>query len=145
MLSGREPYELHFSNPVQAMALDPESGKTRRANIEWGETSPVGPDDVALLHFNEDNTRMHVQPGKARKGRIAVIAPPGTTVTLLSDGQEATLEGKRLVVGAVALKFDPGSVILPQDSIRNHMGLATDKGAARSEDLSALKALGYIH
>jgi arylsulfatase A-like enzyme len=144
LLSGKSSFELHFSKPVNAMAMDPETAKTRRANIEWGESSPFGPDDVALLHFNEDKTRLHVKPGKARKGQIAIIAPPDTTVTLVAEGQSGILAGQRLVVGPTALKFTPGSVILPQDSIRNYVGLSKEKGAASAEDLSALQALGYV-
>jgi arylsulfatase A-like enzyme len=144
LLSGKKAFELHFSNPVDALAMDPETAKTRRANIEWGETAPAGPDDVAILHFNEDKTRLHVKPGRVRKGQIAIIAPPGTTVTLVADEHRETLSGKRLVAGGVALKFTAGSVILPQDSIRNYVGFIKEKGAASAEDLSALQALGYV-
>lgn len=144
LLNAKAPFELHFSQPVEAQAVDPETGKTRRANIEWGESSPLGPSDVAVLHFNEDKTRLHVQPGKAQKGQIAVIAPPDTIVTLIVGEERGVLENKSLVVGSVALKFVPGSVILPQDSIRNYVGLAEEKGAANAENLAALQALGYV-
>lgn len=144
LLKAKTPFELHFSQPVEAQAVDPEAGKTRRANIEWGESAPMGPSDVAVLHFNEDKTRLHVQPGEAQNGQIAIIAPPDTTVTLIAGEERGTLETKSLVVGSIALKFTPGSVILPQDSIRNYVGLAEDKGAANAENLAALQALGYV-
>gem|GEM_PF-746687 len=146
LLKATKAFEVHFSNPVQAMALDPESGKSRRANVEWGETSPYGPDDVAKLHFNADKTRMHVKPGKAKKGRIGIIAPPDTIATLVVGDTQKQLsnDGKSMALEGIAIKLVSGTLILPQDSIRNYVGLAEEKGDARQEDLSALKALGYV-
>ena len=146
LLSGTEAFELEFSNPIEARTLDPESGKSRRANLMWGETAPVSPDDVAILHFNEEKTRMHVQPGTANKGRIGIVAPPDTEVTVIFKGQKTVLGAnqQRVILEGLALKFVPGSVILPLDSIRNYVGTTESSGDARTEDLSALQALGYV-
>ena len=83
LISGSEAFEVEFSNPIEARTLDPESGKSRRANLMWGETAPLDADDVAVLHFNEDKTKMHVQPGDAGKGRVGIVAPPGTQITVI--------------------------------------------------------------
>lgn len=150
----REPFKLTFTTPVQAQLLDPETSRSRRANLEWGESPQVDVDDVGTLVVSDDGLTVAFSPGPdASHAHIAVLGQEGLSATLsatLTVGdvdQPVVADGERHHLKALGLQLQvtPGPVVLPQDSVRQR--LAGRDGASESQDddaLEALRALGYI-
>ena len=145
----KEPFTLRFEEPVDALILDPEAGRTRRANLEWGERSATTPEDVGQLQRSEDGKAITFTPGpKARKGILAIrfsdSGASGVLSTLKSE-EIVPAQGGRITVGELDLDIKPGTVILPQDSVRIRMA-AQEAPETEASDaaLEALQALGYV-
>ena len=146
-LMGRKgsPIELVFPIPVaEAGVFDPEADRTRRANLEWGETPRAVPADVAAVSLSDDGLRVSITPGPKAHGTLYVLfgEEPPTTMRLEGDGtardigvnaQEQVFEGNKL-------QITPGTVIVPRDSMAQRvMGKEGDEAT-----MEALKALGYV-
>jgi arylsulfatase A-like enzyme len=145
-LNGRrgDPFDLVFPVPVaEAGVLDPEADRTRRANLEWGESPKATPSEVATVTLSDDGTRVHVEPG-AVSGTLYVLFDEDTpeALTLTGDGvaremgvapQEHTFEGNKL-------GFEPGVIIVPRDSMAQRVMAGEDDEAT----MEALRALGYV-
>ncbi len=146
-LQGRKgsPFELVFPVPVaEAGAFDPEADRTRRANIEWGETPKGVPADVADVQLSEDGLRVSIAPGPKPRGTLYVLFGEQTPSTLRLEGdgtsreigvarQEQVFEGNKM-------SFRPGTIIVPHDSMAQRV-LAQDED---DETMEALRALGYV-
>jgi hypothetical protein len=146
----REPFALNFDSPVRAQLLDPETSRTRRANIEWGETPKVALADVGTLVVSEDGKTVAFTPGEDHRQALIAVVGSGPLIATLSLGAReipVVANGERLVDKPSGLQITatPGSVILPQDSVRQRIADQNDPRQADDEAaLEALRALGYI-
>jgi arylsulfatase A-like enzyme len=137
--------ELVFPVPVaEAGVLDPEADRTRRANLEWGETPKAVPADVASVSLSEDRTRVSITPGPKPRGTVYVLFDDEVpeTMRLESAGTGRDVGVTPQVQLFEGNKFDlaPGTVIVPRDSMAQRV-MAQDSDEATME---ALKALGYV-
>ncbi len=141
-------FALRFPSPVQAQLLDPESDRTRRANLEWGDEPETPLSEVGTLVVSADGLSVAFQPGpEARDGCIAVLGEGPLTGELRVGDETLSLgpEGGRSRLGALSVQVTPGVVILPQDSVRQR--LEARSGRVGGEDdgaIEALRALGYV-
>ena len=145
----KKPFTLSFESPVEAQVLDPEAGRTRRANLEWGEASTVDPEEIGEVVLGADGKSVSFTPGpKARKGVLAIKLHSRKATATLNSEQTETLvsaEGGRITVGELDLDIKPGTVILAQDSVRRRMAERdTPEAEASDSALEALQALGYV-
>lgn len=140
-----EPFDVVFDAPVQdAGVIDPEAGRTRRANLEFGEKPFSTPERVATVRVSEDRLTVHITPGPEPDGIIYVLGPTESSVATLVRGATVLPAemGSRGFAGG-RLRLTAGAIIAPQDSEARRLG-AHDGGSAGHEDLEALRALGYI-
>lgn len=119
---------LTLSLPAPALAagiLDPESSRSRRANLAWGERPKYTKDDVATTHLSADRQTLTVIPkGKTSGVAYVLFEKPQTPPT----AQAA---------------ISSGTVIVPPPNEAERMeGGALN--SVRDSDLELLKALGYI-
>ncbi len=142
------PFTLRFDAPVEGLILDPESGSKRRANLEWGETSTKGPDDIGSLARSEDGLSLTFTPsGKSTKGVLAIrLDHRGQTAMLLAENTEQPVEaGATVSTKTLKLTLEAGTVILPQDSVRQVLARKETTGEEATGDaIEALRALGYV-
>lgn len=146
----QEPFALTFSGPVQALLVDPEANRSRRANLEWGETPQVELADVGTLVISDDRRTVAFHPGPDHKHGLIAVLGEGlleATVTVGEQTVPVSTDGKRqhLRENGLQIQVTPGSVLLPQDSVRQR--LAAREGAPTEVDeeaFEALRALGYI-
>ncbi len=146
-LAGRKgsPIELVFPVPVaEAGVLDPEADRTRRANLEWGETPKSVPADVASISLSEDRMRVSLTPGPKARGTVYVLfgdeSPDSMRLEGEGTGRDLTVTVQEQVFEGNKLTLSPGTVIVPKDSMAQRV-MAADSDEATME---ALKALGYI-
>jgi len=145
----REPFRLTFTAPVVAQLLDPEASRSRRANLEWGESPQVDLADVGTLVVSDDGLSVAFHPGpKASHALIGVIGD-GTLAATLTVGdltQPVVADGKRTTPAGsgLQLQITPGAVLLPQDSVRARLAAEPKDPAQDDAALEALRALGYI-
>ena len=135
------PFTLHFQDPVGgAGVIDPEAGRTRRANLEWGEVPAVTPADVADVTVQADGREVHVTPNGRGVGVVWILGPSGTTEARAHQaGRQFDVGvGKRALGGGPAL-VSAGTLIIPRHT--EAAGLAE---VGDVESMKALKALGYI-
>jgi arylsulfatase A-like enzyme len=142
------PFTLLFDAPVEGLILDPESSRKRRANLEWGEKSTKGPDDIGTLTRSADGLSLAFTPkDRSRKGTIAIrLDHRGQTAMLRTGDTEQPVEaGATISTKRLKLTFEAGTVILPQNSVRQV--LARGQGPeedATGDSIEALQALGYV-
>jgi len=146
-LMGRKgsPIELVFPGPIaEAGVLDPEADRTRRANLEWGETPKSVPADVAVVTLSDDKTRVSITPGPKPRGTLYVLFGDEAPTTMRLEGERT---GRDIGVSAQVQVFEgnklqitPGTVIVPHDSMAQRV-MVQDEDEATME---ALKALGYV-
>ncbi len=148
----REPLELTFAEPVRAQLLDPEASRSRRANLEWGESPSVDLAEVGTLVVSDDGLSVAFSPGpEARHALIAVLPVSGSLAAEVTVGETTAplvADGERLKLADEGLQLDvtTGPLLLPQDSVRQRLA-ARVRASERAEDdaaLEALRALGYI-
>ncbi|MFH1466470.1 MAG: sulfatase [Pseudomonadota bacterium] len=146
-LQGRrgQPVELVFPVPVaEAGIIDPEADRTRRANIEWGESPRATPEQVATVSLSQDGTRVRIEPGERANGHIYVLfgEEEPRSMRLEADGMQrplSSLQGEQTFNGT-SMHFEPGIVIVPRDTMAARLAVTEeDEG-----ELEALRALGYV-
>ena len=142
------PFTLRFDAPVEGLILDPESGRKRRANLEWGETSSKGPEDIGSLARSEDGLSLTFTPnGKSKNGVLAIrLDHRGQTAMLLTGDTEQPVEaGANISTKQLKLTLEAGTVILPQDSVRQVLARGDKpREEATGDAIEALQALGYV-
>jgi len=142
------PFTLRFDAPVEGLILDPESGRKRRANLMWGETSSKGPDDLGSLTRSEDGLSLTFSPkGTAKNGTLAIrLDHRGQTAMLQTgDGEQPVEAGATISTKQLRLSLKAGAVILPQNSVRQALAQEnTPKDEASGASMEALQALGYV-
>jgi hypothetical protein len=130
------------------LILDPESGRKRRANLEWGETSSKGPEDIGALTRSEDGLSLTFTPkGKFKKGVLAIrLDHRGQTAMLLTGDTEQPVEASATIsTKQLRLTLEAGTVILPQDSVRQVLARGNKpREEATGDAIEALQALGYV-
>jgi hypothetical protein len=127
--------------------IDPEAGRTNRANQAWGERPALRPEDVATVELLDEGQRLRITPGPEAKGDLFVLfgaLPEGTGE--LSRGREvlrtwALDDGLRVRGTLTTLHAVEGTVLAPPPGEATRMA-ALDQ--ADSDDLSLLEALGYV-
>lgn len=146
-LKGRKgsSIDLVFPVPVaEAGVLDPEADRTRRANLEWGETPKVVPADVATVNLSEDGLRVSITPGPKPRGTVYVLfgdeAPQTMRLEGDGTGRDMGMSTQTQVFEGNRLELTPGTVIVPRDSMAQRV-MFQDEDEATME---ALKALGYV-
>ncbi|MCB9758883.1 MAG: sulfatase [Alphaproteobacteria bacterium] len=147
LLNGKDPFTLRVDGRiVAAEVIDPEAGRKRRANLEWGEIPRTDIEEVGAVEITEDGAALIVTPGSKGRGTLGVILDGWQrTGALVVDGTTLPIgaEGGAVSIDRTRIRVEPGAVILPQDSMRNHVE-APDEDGADDEALEALRALGYI-
>lgn len=131
---------LTFSKAIgEALVIEPEALRKRRANLEWGEVPPITKQDVASLSVSEDRTQLTIQPGNSGTGIIFIEG--------LSADDEATAS---CALGSSAVQ-PRGKASLCSRSATLQVGpyLAQKEGdvqrnAPEASTIEALRALGYI-
>ena len=140
------PLQLHFSGPVEAAWLvEPEAGETRRANEEWGERPRRLPHEVATVTVSDDHRVVTIEPGpELPDAMIAVRFEGELQAELVFGGDRSPLSAAGQLVSAQGLlgRVDPGPLIQPLDSVRDHLDAAWTQ--ASTEALEELEALGYV-
>ncbi len=146
-LKGRKgaPFELVFPVPIaEAGVLDPEADRTRRANLEWGETPRATPDQVATVTLSEDGTRVRIEPGSKPSGTVYVLfgdqVPTGLRLEGEKVGRDLGVTAQDQVFEGNRLSLAPGTLIVPRDSMAQRVN-AQDEDEATME---ALRQLGYV-
>ena len=127
--------------------IDPEAGRSHRANLEWGEVPSKLVSDVAEVTFLEEECAVAVTPGAQPKGVLFVLGPGQATtgsLVYMRDGVEVTkaLASDLKPIGSPASKetfFRVGTLFLATDSEAAHLASVRDPDAIR-----ALRALGYV-
>ena len=148
MRGARQPFSLRFSDPVRdAGVLDPEAGRSRRANLEWGETVPVLPQDVATVTLDEDGRLVRVNPGPHAYGTLYIMGPDsGDRATLREEGEAPRELGPgAAVLSRGNIEIVPGVIIAPKDSEMVHLAGSSDGSEGDDDDaIEALRELGYL-
>jgi arylsulfatase A-like enzyme len=131
---------LKFSTPIgEALVIDPEALRKRRANLEWGEVPPVSKTDVATLLVSEDRTELTITPGKAATGILFIEG--------LSDTDQATAT---CTLGTSTLQPNGNASICSRSAtIQIGPYLAqtesdVQREAPEAATIEALKSLGYL-
>ena len=147
-LSGNEPlvWELPAA-ALDAFVIDPEAGRTSRANQVWGETPSIQASDVGVVSLSDDGKTLTLVPGHYGEGIVAVrfagSVPAGGIgrrgQTLLTTYEGTT--GWRARGPTSVVRIDPGTVILPPPSEAERMNALSDPSSA---DQALLEALGYV-
>ena len=145
-----EGFTVEFSEPVIAQILDPESDRERRANVEWGDTAPTSIEDIGDIITSPDSKTIRFEPNTRGRGIVAVIAPEGTTATIVTGDERTDLAQDVVTINnrQNRIVVTPGAVILPQDSVAARLKAAAESEGENDEaddsSLEALRALGYI-
>ena len=143
-----EPITWELPAPaVSAFVIDPEAGRSGRANQVWGERPPVTPDDVAQVSLSDDGLRLSIEPGPRGDGVIGVIfaEPTAPAGTVRQGDKELSAIGSSQVLrvrdGRTQLVARRGTVCQPPpgEAARIHALQSADDDA-----LELLEALGYI-
>jgi len=146
----RESFSVEFSNPIDAQILDPEADRQRRANIEWGDRAPATVEDIGTLIVSDDGLSVRFEPGSRGRGVLAVVAPEGTTATIITGDERTELAQDVVTINNRQHRIvaEPGAVILPLDSVLARLQAAEEEDGENEEaddsSLDALRALGYI-
>jgi hypothetical protein len=141
---GPFPFELVFESPIlEAGVIDPEAGRSTRANLEWGEKPEFRVEDVAELQLSEDKKTVLVTPkSQATRHTLYVacesLCPPAKLVTRDNGGDEAILSGISSA-GRVRLTTVEGTILLQRLTEAESLELPV-----AGSQLDALKELGYI-
>ena len=136
------PFSLHFDTPVQAAGvIDPEAGRTRRANLEWGEVPPVLPTDVAAVELSDDGHTLSVVPGPKAEGTLYVLGPDAqTTATVRTDGMpDYTVTPGSRMLGKGTARIAAGPLLVPTQT---EASMLAEQGDPRLYE--ALREMGYI-
>lgn len=140
-----EPFQIVFDAPViEAGVLDPETGRSRRANLEYGERPFTTAEEVASVSLSEDGLTVSVTPGTDPDGIVYVLGPTeDSTATLVRQDSRSPASFGSRGFGGGRLRITHGPLIIPKDT--EAARLAGHHGSdAASEALEALRALGYI-
>ena len=131
---------LQFSTPIgDALVIDPESLRKRRANLEWGEVPPITKDNVATLTVSEDRTELTITPGHAATGILFIeglddkaqataVCSLGTSTLWPSSTSSMCSRPVRIQVGPYLAQTD-GDI---------------QREAPEAATIEALKSLGYL-
>ena len=119
-----------------AEVIDPEDLKSRRANLEWGETPEHQREDVASLVLSQDRRQLDVTPGRVPTGVIFIQGSSESPLTgcdgePVQPGPAVSLCGQTVSLqrGSYLSESNPGpSVAVDMDPLRE----------------ASLKALGYL-
>jgi arylsulfatase A-like enzyme len=144
--------EVIWDLPVSARSagvLDPESLRGRRANLVWGETAPVGPDDVATVTLSEDRRRLTLTPGSHGEGTVYVrfdtLVPPGGLIR--SGGATGEVLGgpQQALPGLFGLDVREGTIVVPPVGEAARMRAANaELGGVDATTQGLLRELGYL-
>ncbi len=138
----KTPFSLVFDNPVHAAGvLDPEAGRTRRANLEWGEVPPKLPADVATVTLSADQRTVHVVPGPHPHGSLYILGPAAGDSVEVRSPKSPTYRispGSRML-GKAAARIAAGILIVPRSGEGAHLAELGDPRL-----VEALRAMGYI-
>ena len=134
---------LDFANPVEAVVMDPEACKTRRANVEWGDLPEYWTEDVGDVSVNSQGVAF--LPGSHGRGKFVVLsASAPTALRVGNEVLENPPVNKLLVLGGVSLRIEPGPVLIQTDSVAQRLGLPNTDGGFDDEQLRMLQELGYM-
>ncbi|NOY28389.1 MAG: sulfatase, partial [Oligoflexia bacterium] len=141
------PLTLVFDQPVSgAGVIDPEASRTHRANLEWGETPVLSPEEVATVTVSDDGRTVQIVPGSHGKGTVYILGPTARSSATLGSGGKAVGPGALNAAG-VRLTVQPGIVIAPteteQAALAAVQGQTGDSGPS-AEQVQALRSLGYL-
>lgn len=79
---GTEPIDIELPVPAtRAGVIDPEAGRSQRANQVWGEQPPVLPSDIASVELLEQATKLRVTPSEHGSGTLYVMFDEPTPAT----------------------------------------------------------------
>lgn len=138
------PHEttISFKKPVgRTFVLDPEVGRMRRANLEWGEVPPVSADDVGTISVNEERTKVTIDPGEHPSG-ILFIEGLGTSDKAMANckigGSNVRPNGGASLCSRRAT-LTVGPLLLQQE---NESGNLRD--SPEEQTVQALRSLGYL-
>ena len=141
------PFTLRFEGRAQGLVMDPESASPRRANLEWGASARVLPEDIGTLSASDSGQALTFQPGTNPRGTLLVLLPERGAAGRLEVGEEGVeipAAGGIVRVADTRIRVTPGTVILPQDSVRERMQDSGPEDAVTPEAMDALQALGYV-
>ncbi len=140
------PFMLDFGEGAQvsAVVMDPEACKSRRTNIEWGDTPKYWPQDVGMVTV--EGGKLAFAPGDRGEGKLMVLAsgPPLSLQLGSAEPLENPSLERLLKAGGVSIRIEAGPVLLPTDSVAKRLGLPNEDLQHDQDQLDALRALGYI-
>ena len=121
-----EPFTVDLPAPaIAAGILDPEAGRSRRANLAWGERAKFTRTDVGRVELSPDKTTLTITPSGRASGVAYVLFRDPHTSPQSSDDIQA------------------GTVLIPPPHEAARMN-GNESGTVRADDMELLKALGYV-
>ena len=152
-LGGGEPITIKLPKAaLGADILNPEALSPHRANQAWGEPPKRVPSDVGVVELADDKTGLTFTPGPQGNGVLWVqfdsktVESPtvtrGSETLSFSKGNKDRLNWSG---GANAIAIEPGMIIVPPvGEAARIKALRGDTSESSGDDLSLLKALGYV-
>ena len=133
--------KLRFTQPIgEALVIEPEALRKRRANLEWGERAPVSKPDVATLIPSDDRTELTIQPGSA-----------GTGVLFIEGLTREDVVSAECSLGESTIAVDKRSKLCDRRAdvhVGPYLAQSEAKGVLRdtpeAATIKALQSLGYL-
>jgi len=137
----RNTTTLRFNKPIgEALVIEPEALRKRRANLEWGEVPPITKADVASLTVSEDQKELTIVPGSSGTGVLFIEG--------LDEQDAATahcsLGESKVSAGGTSSICSRKATVRVGPYLAQGEGGDVQRQAPEAATLEALQALGYI-
>jgi arylsulfatase A-like enzyme len=153
--AGDPPVIVTLPTPARgAGVLDPEAGREHRANLEWGETAKLLPDEVGAVSLSDDGLTVTFTPGTEPSGIVWIRADGASTdgVSVSVGGSPRTLSaveptGMGWSEGERNVRLASGTILVPPPGEQARIVAlrdGVDVAGASADERAALELLGYI-
>ena len=146
---GSAPITIKLPQPcLDAGVIPPESTRTRRANLVWGDSPRHTSADIASIALNSSRDEVTITPGPYGKGLLYVLFDTEVAVagTVRVAEQRTTIPSTGMIQDFSSASFTilPGQIVVPPpDEATRIIQLSTTAKPSTSE-VELLQTLGYL-